>query len=149
MVGFRSSSGEYYVCGSQPYRKGMGCGSGVYVPRQTVETEVCEGLGEMLNLCTGPDGLTRQISFELRRLWQQSGSCADDETAHRELLPVEAKISNIRKAVEDRLQDASWANSRLRELILGQHGLRATSTHPGHLSLILRLSCPIADRLRS
>ena len=26
MIGFHTGSGYYYVCGSQPYRKGMGCG---------------------------------------------------------------------------------------------------------------------------
>ena len=53
--GFRTSSGEYYVCGSQPYRKGMGCGPGVYVPRRAVEAEVCQGLSELLGLCADPE----------------------------------------------------------------------------------------------
>lgn len=29
---YRNESRPYYVCRSQPYRKGMGCGPGVYVP---------------------------------------------------------------------------------------------------------------------
>src|SRR5215831_13247578 len=65
MIGFRTSSGEYYVCGSQPYRKGMGCGPGVYVPRRAVEAEVCQGLGQLLSLCADTEGFTRQVNAEL------------------------------------------------------------------------------------
>lgn len=73
MIGFRTSSGEYYVCGSQPYRRGMGCGPGVYMPRRAAEAEVCQGLGVLLGQYTDPDGLTRLVNMELRRLWESSG----------------------------------------------------------------------------
>jgi DNA invertase Pin-like site-specific DNA recombinase len=68
MIGFRTSSGEYYVCGSQPYRRGMGCGPGVYVPRHAVEAEVCQGLSGLLSVCADPDGFARQVNMELRCL---------------------------------------------------------------------------------
>ena len=54
MTGFKTSSEFYYVCGSQPYRKGMGCGPGVYVPQAQVEAEVLEGLKGLLGVCTDP-----------------------------------------------------------------------------------------------
>ena len=130
MVGFRTSSGEYYVCGSQPYRKGMGCGPGVYVPRRAVEAEVCQGLSELLGLCADPERFTRQVNVELRRLWEDSTGHADSATAVTEIERVEAKIANIRRAVEDGFADASWANSRLRELIAEREALRARLDAP-------------------
>ena len=122
MIGFRTSSGEYYVCGSQPYRRGMGCGPGLYVPRRAVEGEVCRGLSELLSLCTDPQSFTRQVNTELRRLWQESGH-SDNATAHAEIQKIEAKIANIRRAVEDGFSDASWANARLRELLVKRDAL--------------------------
>jgi DNA invertase Pin-like site-specific DNA recombinase len=126
MIGFRTSSGQYYVCGSQPYRKGMGCGPGVYVPRSAVEAEVRQGLSELLDLCANPEGFTRQVNAELRHIWEESTGFADRTTARTEIERVEAKIGNIRRAVEDGLADASWANARLRELIAERARLAAS-----------------------
>ena len=125
MIGFRTSSGEYYICGSQPYRKGKGCGPGVYVPRKAVEAEVCRGLNEVLTLCTNPEGFTRQVNAELRRIWEESTGYADKATARMEIAKVEGKIANLRRAVEDGFADASWANARLRELIVQREALTA------------------------
>jgi DNA invertase Pin-like site-specific DNA recombinase len=114
MMGFRSSSGCYYVCGSQPYRRGLGCGPGVYVPKEKVEREVIEGLLGMMDACCDPKGLTRQVNDKLRQLWEEhSGS---DPNAARKVMEIEGKIGNIRRAVEDGLSDAKWANGRLQEL---------------------------------
>jgi site-specific DNA recombinase len=122
MVGFRTSSGEYYVCGSQPYRRGMGCGPGVYVPRRNVESEVNRGLSELFSLWSEPKGLTRQVNAELRRLWRESGH-SDNASARDEIEKFEGKIANIRRAVEDGFADASWANARLRELFAKRDAL--------------------------
>ena len=130
MIGFRTSSGEYYVCGSQPYRKGMGCGPGVYVPRRAVEAEVCQGLGQLLGLCADPKGFTRQVNMELRRLWEESTGHGDSATARTEIERVEARIANIRRAVEDGLADVAWANARLGELIAERDGLTARLDGP-------------------
>jgi hypothetical protein len=104
----------------------------------------------MLNLCTDPDGLTRQVNIELHRLWRESGGCADNETARRELQAIETRISNIRKAIEEGLQDAFWANSRLRELIFERDGLRAHIDSPGPPQLdsaTVRSYCRQAEKL--
>ena len=122
MIGFRTSSGEYYVCGSQPYRRGMGCGPGVYVPRRAVEGEVCQGLSELLSLCADPQGFTRQVNAELRRLWQESGH-SDSASTHAKIGEIETRIAHIRQAVEEGLDDASWANARLRELLAKRDAL--------------------------
>jgi len=104
----------------------MGCGPGVYVPRRAVEAEVCQGLGDLLSLCADPEGFTRQVNLELRRLWQESTGHADTDTVRRQIEHVEAKIANIRRAVEDGFEDASWANARLRELLAEQEALTMT-----------------------
>ncbi len=131
MVGFRTSSGEYYVCGSQPYRRGMGCGPGVYVPRHAVEAEVYRGLCGLLSECADPHGFTGQVNMELRRLWEQSTGHADSSTARKEIERVEAGIGNIRRAIEEGLADAPWANCRLRELNAKRDGLTAALNAPG------------------
>src|SRR5512134_2944624 len=55
-TGFRTESGHYYLCGSQPYRKGKGCGTGVFVPQANVETEVISGLKGLVDSCVDPRG---------------------------------------------------------------------------------------------
>jgi DNA invertase Pin-like site-specific DNA recombinase len=104
-----------YVCGSQPYRNGMGCGPGVYVPQKEVEAEVLRGLRSVLDLCSDPGGFTAKVNHELRQIWQASlGFCPD---AKPRIAAIEKKITNIRRAIEeDGLNDVKWANSRLSEL---------------------------------
>jgi hypothetical protein len=86
---------------------------------------VCRGLSELLSLCADPQGFTRQVNAELRRLWQESGH-SDNATAHAEIGKIEAKIANIRRAVEDGFADASWANARLRELLAKRDALNGS-----------------------
>lgn len=72
MIGFHTDSGTCYVCGSQPYRRGMGCGPGVYVPKHRVESEVLDGLREVLGICTDQKSFTRRVNDELRAKWEAS-----------------------------------------------------------------------------
>ena len=115
MVGFRNQTHSYYVCGSQPYRKGMGCGPGVYVPQAEVEAEVLHGLSKLLGVCADPKGFTRQVNADLRELWQASTGFRTDSAAR--LAAIDKKVERIRVAVEDGLNDAAWANARLEELL--------------------------------
>jgi len=136
MIGFRTSKGHYYVCGSQPYRRGMGCGSGVYVPQEEVEAEVVRGLEGMMAVCLDPKGFTRRVNDELRRLWAESTN--HNPEAAEQLKQVEAKIAHIRRAIEEGLGDAQWANGRLGELAaererLGKH--TAASTRPPQIDI--------------
>ena len=126
MTGFRTSSGPYYVCGSQPYRKGMGCGPGVYVPQEAVEAEVIDGLRGLLGVCADPKGFARQANEELRRLWEESNGY--DPQAERKLREIDAKVANIRQAIEDGLSDAAWANERLQHLLGERQQLAASPT---------------------
>ena len=114
MIGFHTQSGYYYVCGSQPYRKGMGCGPGVYVPQKQVEAQVLSGVASVLGGCSDPKGFTSKVNAELRRLWEDSTGYRPDAVA--QIAAVDRKIANIRQAVEDGLGDAAWANARLATL---------------------------------
>ena len=114
MAGLRTTNGTYYVCGSQPYRKGTGCGPGVYVPKELVEAQVVAGLHDLMGLCADPKGLTRQVNEELRRLWETS--TGHDPHAAKQLADVERKIGNVWKAIEDGLTDTGTANARLAAL---------------------------------
>src|SRR5260370_18423337 len=115
MTGFHTSSGYYYVCGSRPYRKGMGCGPGVYVPQRQVEAEVLGGLRSVLDLCVDSRGFTAKVNRELRQLWEQSTGFRPDAAAR--IAAIERKIANIRHAVEEKgVDDGKWVNARLAEL---------------------------------
>ncbi len=114
MTGFHADSGYYYVCGSQTYRKGIGCGPGVYVPQAQVEAEVISGLKGLVDVCVDPKRFTRKVNEELRRMWAASATA--DPDANQKIQAIDKKIANIRRAVEKRLEDANSANVRLREL---------------------------------
>ena len=118
MIGFHTDGRFYYVCGSQPYRSGMGCGPGVYVPQARFESEVLSGLRGVLDLCADPQKFTRAVNRELRQIWEASADFRPD--AGERIAAIDRKVENIRRAVEEGLNDASGANTRLREL----HGER-------------------------
>ena len=122
MIGFRSTRHKpYYVCGSQPYRKSMGCGRGVYVPQALVEAEVVAGMQSLVQRCSDPRGFARQVNEELRRLWEATHGSTT--TSQRTLRAVESKIANLRRALEEGLQDVAWANRRMQELVAEQTAL--------------------------
>jgi len=125
MIGFRTGKGSYYVCGSQPYRRGKGCGEGVYVPQEKVEAEVVRGLEGLMSACSDPKGFARRVNKALRKLWQKSAGGSPQ--AADQLKKVETKIANIRQALEDGLGDAQWANTRLRELTAERNRLTKCS----------------------
>ena len=117
----KTDNASYYICGSRPNRRGLGCGDAVYVPQREVESEVLAGLTKLLDVCSDSRGFTRQVNEELRRMWQQSAG--HDPTVPHKLRDIETKLSNIRKAVEEGLPDGDWANSRMRELMTERDSL--------------------------
>jgi hypothetical protein len=128
MIGFHTDGRFYYVCGSQPYRRGMGCGPGVYVPQAQVESEVLGGLRGVLDFCADPQRFTRAVNKELRQIWEASSGFGPD--VGERIAAIDRKVENIRRAVEDGLNDASWANNRLRELLAERESLVSTSRKP-------------------
>ena len=90
----------------------------------------------MVSVCTDPKGFTRQVNEELMRLWEQS--TGHDPLAASKLMEVDAKVANVRKAIEDGLEDAGWANGRLRELMRERDELAdkvAVQTQPPRIDI--------------
>ena len=126
LVGFeRTKDQKYYVCNSVPNRRGLGCGPGVFVPQKDVEREVFAGLAGLMGVCVDTKGFVREVNAELIRLWEQSNG--HDPTAGQRVKEIEAKIGNIRRAIEDGLADANWANTRLAQLLEEKQRLAATA----------------------
>ena len=93
------------------------------------DAAVIEGPEKLMGLCADPQGFTRQVNQELRRLWEsQTGYDPDAERKRRE---IEGKVGNVRQAIEDGLSDASWANDRLRELLDERAKLEAATVKTG------------------
>ena len=67
----------------------------------------------------------------MRRLWEESTGHVDSAQARKEIATLETKIANTRRAIEDGLADAWWANSRLRELSAERDALTAAFNAPG------------------
>jgi len=130
LLGMRkTANASYYICGSQPHRRGMGCGTAVYVPQVEVESEVMAGLTSLLDVCADGNGFTRKVNDELRQIWHDSTGY--DPTVPHKLKEIDAKIANIRKAVENGLPDGEWAYSRMRELMAERDELSQKVTVTG------------------
>ena len=114
MTGLRGSNGTHYVCGSLPYRRGRGCGPGVYVPVAFIEREVLRELKDVLAYCADPKGFAELVNAELAKLEPDPSPESVDRA--KELASIDAKICRVRAAIEDGLEDVEWANGRLREL---------------------------------
>jgi hypothetical protein len=115
MTGMPNNGHQYYVCGSQPYRKGRGCGPGVYVPKEFGEGEVMAGMAELVEASASPETFVDRFNARLRRIWEERSGY--NPHAVRELAEVERKLANVRQSIEGGLQDTAWANRRLGELL--------------------------------
>ncbi len=121
MTGLKTRNHIYYVCGSLPYRRGKGCGRGVYVPKKLAEEECLKGLQEVLMKCCDEEGFTKKVNEELFRIWKEK--VGYDAQAKRKLQAVDAKIANIRRSIEDGLDDTKWANKRISQLTAQREGM--------------------------
>ena len=128
MTGFRTSA-RYYVCGSQPYRRGMGCGPGLYIRKEQAEEETVAGLIELLNVCADGGGFVREVNDTIKRHWEQNTGY-DPDAAHR-IEVIDGKVANIRSAIEEGLADTAWANKRLRALKIEREEAESALTVSG------------------
>ncbi len=119
----------YYVCGSEPYRGGKGCGPGVYVPQMLVEDQVVADIQGIIAKLADPASFTRHVNAELRRIWEQETGF--DPNAKKRVREVDRKIAHIRKLLEDGLDDVEWANERLRALREERDSLSEAIAKPG------------------
>ncbi len=114
MVGQKGTGGTYYVCGSQPYRRGMGCGRGTYVPVDWIESEAIWGLRALVSDCADPKGFARRVNEEIAKLGGEQPR--QDKEVEKQIAAFDAKIACVRQAIEQGLEDVAWANARLTEL---------------------------------
>jgi len=117
MVGMDNGKGQYYRCGSHAYRRGLGCGQGIYIPRTAVEAEVINGLQELIRDCSDSKGFATIINRNLFAQWQASSG--HDPRAAKKLADIDRKIANLRQAMEDGFdskEDLLWAKTRLQQL---------------------------------
>ncbi|HEX9743955.1 MAG TPA: recombinase family protein [bacterium] len=126
LMGHKNGSGAYYVCGSEPYRKGKGCGKGVYIPQLLLESEVIDGVKSILGKFADPDGFTRKVNAALKKIWKENSG--HNPNAEKEVNEIDKKIDHIRISVESGLDDIQWANSRLAELRSEKSKLSRTLT---------------------
>jgi DNA invertase Pin-like site-specific DNA recombinase len=114
MIGHKNASGIYYVCGSQPYRNGMGCGNGVYVSAQLVESELMSSIKDLLGKFSDPKGFTERVNRKLKQIWEETSGY--DPNAEKRISEIDRKIRNIRQGIEDGYSEVQWANQRLNTL---------------------------------
>lgn len=128
MAGETNNGKSYYACGTVIYRRGIGCGIGVHVPKELLEAKIWEVAHEWLKdlLARGSDSLLRQVNAELRQAWISAGGCVTDNR-HR-LGEIEKAIAALRSALEKGVDDIEWVNQRLRELRREQEALQAADS---------------------
>ena len=114
MVGYRSTAGYYYLCGSQSYRRGLGCGAGVYVRQTDVESEVIAGVRELAEKCADRKRFASLVNEEIRKVWRQA--VGHDPNAEKQLAQIDRKQANVGRAIADGCEDIAWANAELRRL---------------------------------
>ena len=119
MVGFTSTNGRgrkgfYYVCGSAQYRRGLGCGPGVFVDKQVIEEAVLQGALDRFGEWSDPERFARLVNQAIGKMAKDTRKV--DAEAQRRLAEVDENIANLRQALESGLEDIEWANARLRQL---------------------------------
>lgn len=114
MVGYGNRGRLYYICGSQRYRRGLGCGQGLQVRKETIEEALMEEMGRLFQSWADVKRLTQLVNRELASHTQRQNE--DSAMAERELADVEQEIDNLRKAVKAGLDDIEWANAELNRL---------------------------------
>ncbi len=119
LVGVRRRNGkgtlsDYYVCGTAKYRRGIGCGQGVYVDKRMVEGEVVEHVHQMACAALDPARLAKLVDRELREL--TAASSFEAVQARERLVQLDRQLDNVRQAIENGLDDVQWANRRVAEL---------------------------------
>jgi DNA invertase Pin-like site-specific DNA recombinase len=111
MVGYVQ---KYYICASIPNRRGAGCGPGVLVRKDEIEARVIADIQMILDNCADPKGFTRLVNDELAKLSADPFGPGPD--VDKEIAEVRSKFDRVYKALEDGLNDAAWANERLKSL---------------------------------
>ena len=117
MVGHTNRGRDGYICGAAKYRRGLGCGSSVFVEKHLVEDALWDTIRALAETADG-DGreqLASDVNEELQRQWEAGGG-SSAAAARSRLEKIDGKIGHLRMALEDGLCDVAWANGRLQAL---------------------------------
>ncbi|HOF67772.1 MAG TPA: recombinase family protein [Candidatus Fermentibacter daniensis] len=115
LMGLRKTGGHrYYICGSQPHRRGLGCGRAVYVPADFIEKAVIDAVTDLLSKLINPEGVVKRLNERLAMLWEQEHPSRHD-IEHRQR-GIRSRIERISEAVADGSIDREWARAELEKL---------------------------------
>ena len=115
LMGLRKTGGHrYYICGSQPHRRGLGCGRAVYVPADFIEKAVVEAVTGLLSKLIDPDGLVRRLNERLAMLWEDEHPSRHD--VERRQQDIRGRVRRISEAIADGSIDRGWARTELARL---------------------------------
>jgi len=114
MISHRTNDGDFYVCSTARYRSGLGCGQGVYIPREKVEPEVISGIEGMFTHILEHTKLVEKVNRELREMWDRESGF--DPGLVKQIKAIDGRMGNVRNAILEGLKDAVWANSQIDEL---------------------------------
>ncbi len=142
MTGFTSTNGkgrrgDYYVCGSAQYRRSLGCGPGVFVDKQLIEDTIMESVASRFDEWSDPARFAKLVNDAVSDLAQRDTTGAAENA--RRIEEIEAKIGNVRQAIEGGLSDVQWANTRLRDLALERDEFLSKSSPVGDVLGSIRL----------
>jgi len=112
MQGIRKQGYAYYQCGSQPSRKGRGCGPLVLVPKGYVENEVVKGLEELLDKISHDRRFVTEVNRGMRKKHEEYSGF--DPQADRKIKNLEQKIEGLFDAIASGgLKDIELANNQI------------------------------------
>ena len=114
MVGHTNRGRDGYICAAGKYRRGLGCGPGVFVEKSLAEGAVWDTVGVSAERAAGEDRdtLIGAADEGLQRQWEAGGG-ANAAVVHQRLEKIDRKIGNLRQALEDGVQDVGWVNGRM------------------------------------
>ena len=117
MTGHTDRGRDGYVCGAAKYRRGLGCGPSMFIEKGLVEDAAWATVRDLAKVVMGGRGkrVLDRINAGLRREWEERGG-KTAAAGRKRVEQIDAKIANVRAALEDGLHDVTWANRRLSEL---------------------------------
>ncbi len=119
MAGHDDRKRSGYLCGAAKYRRGLGCGSSVFIEKQLIEDTVWHTVDAFWELLLSDEGerLVGKANEGFKSAWERCGGKAAVQ-AQASLRRIDQKIENLRGALEEGVSDVAWVNQRLRELSL-------------------------------
>jgi len=146
MVGYRNQNRLYYVCGAKAYRRCLGCGRALQIPKEAIEDAVVEEVGHLFDSWVNTKRLMEIMNDELQALEQQESAEAVETS--RELARVEQETGNLRTAIKAGLDDLAWANAELHRLKAEREALLARQERTVRRPAPMRVDLSLVEHCR-